>query len=142
MLNTQCLNSYRIYKCITLYLNISFNKGLVTQASSRTRQSTHRSYSFEFSNSNSTTVTKQHSKVENSKILYRNLHNVGGNQIFDGCRRSSATIENLHNGHNGYRKPSATVKIRKQMRKLKQNTSVFGARGASAGTPNSPVQKP
>ena len=59
---------------------------------------------------------------------HRNLHNVGGDQIFDGCRRSSATIENLHNGHNGYRKTSATVKIRKQMRKLKQNTSVFGAR--------------
>ena len=40
------------------------------QASSRTHQSMHRSHSFEFLNSNSTTVTKQHSKVENSKLLY------------------------------------------------------------------------
>ena len=61
-------------------------------------------------------------------------------QIFDGCRRPSATIENLVPAHimqismvaenllqpsNGYRRPSTTVKIRKQMRKLKQNTSVF-----------------
>ena len=61
-------------------------------------------------------------------------------QIFNGCRRPSATIENLVPAHimqismaaenlpqpsDGYRKPSATVKIRKQMRKLKQNTSVF-----------------
>ena len=61
-------------------------------------------------------------------------------QIFDGCRRPSATIENLVPAHimqilmvaenllqpsDGYRKPSATTKIRKQMRKLKQNTSVF-----------------
>ena len=61
-------------------------------------------------------------------------------QIFDGCRRPSATIENLVPTHimqismvaenllqpsNGYRKPSATVKIWKQMQKPKQNTSVF-----------------
>ena len=61
-------------------------------------------------------------------------------QIFDGCRRPSATIENLVPTHivqismvaedllqpsDGYRKPSAAVKIRKQMRKPKQNTSIF-----------------
>ena len=98
VLNTQCLNSYHIYKCITVHLKTSFNKGLVTQASSRTRQSTHRSYSFEFSNSNSTTVTKQHSKVENSKILYRwyasywnaflfitdRIRSMGENDVFTG----------------------------------------------------------
>ena len=61
-------------------------------------------------------------------------------QMFNGCRRPSATIENFVPAHimqismvaenhlqpsNGYRRPSATVKIRKQMRKPKQNTSVF-----------------
>ena len=60
-------------------------------------------------------------------------------QIFDGCRRPSATVENLVPAHimqilmvaenlqpsDGYRKPSATVKIQKHTRKLKQNTSIF-----------------
>ena len=65
-------------------------------------------------------------------------------QIFDGCRRPFATIENLVPTHimqismvaenllqpsDGYRKPSATVKIRKQIRKPKQNTSVFFTHG-------------
>ena len=51
-----------------IVLNISFNKGLIMQASSHTHQSIHRSYSFEFSNSNSSTVLSniQSQKLENT----------------------------------------------------------------------------
>ena len=37
----------------------------------------------------------------------------------------SMVAENLLQPSDGYRKPSATVKMRKQMRKPKQKTSVF-----------------
>ena len=61
-------------------------------------------------------------------------------EIVNGCRRPSATIENFVPTHimeismvaedlpqpsDGYRRPSTTIKIWKQMRKPKQNTSVF-----------------